>query len=77
MQYFVNTLFIIVVITLHIIVAWKITSKMGYPGAISLLLLLPIVNIVLYFIAAFSEWPIQKELRAYKEASAGKQAKES
>ena len=70
-------LFLIVVIALHILIAWRITSKMGYPGVISLLLLLPIVNVVLYFIAAFSEWPIQKELQAYKDATAKKQVQKS
>lgn len=44
----------------------KIVGKAGYPWALGLLVLVPLANIVLVLILAFSEWPIQKELNAYK-----------
>lgn len=42
---------------LTIIPFWKICSKAGFPGALSLLMLVPIANIVLPFYIAFADWP--------------------
>jgi hypothetical protein len=42
---------------------WRIAAKAGYPGAMSLLLLIPGVNFVVYILFAFSEWPIERALR--------------
>jgi hypothetical protein len=36
---------------------WFICKKAGFHGAMSLLMLVPVANIVLPFILAFSEWP--------------------
>jgi len=36
---------------------WKICSKAGFPGALGLLMFVPIANIVLPFYIAFAEWP--------------------
>jgi hypothetical protein len=43
---------------------WRIVSKAGYPGAWALIGLVPVVNLVFFFIFAFSDWPILKALRA-------------
>jgi hypothetical protein len=43
---------------------WKIFSKAGYPGALSLGMILPIVNIVLLYFLGFSDWPVLKQLKA-------------
>jgi len=40
---------------------WRIVKKTGYPGALGILLLVPIANIVMMSILAFKEWPIQRE----------------
>lgn len=40
---------------------WKIVKKTGYHGALGILLLVPIANIIMMAILAFKEWPIQKE----------------
>jgi len=45
----------------------KIFSKAGYSWALGLLMLVPIANIVMPFVLAFSDWPIQKELRKLKQ----------
>ena len=42
---------------------YKIFSKAGYPGALSLLMLVPVVNVLVPFFLAFAEWPIERELR--------------
>ena len=36
---------------------WKICSKAGFSGAIGLLMLVPIANIILPLYLAFAEWP--------------------
>jgi hypothetical protein len=43
---------------------WKIFSKAGYPGALSLGMILPVVNIVLLYFLGFSDWPVLKQLKA-------------
>jgi len=36
---------------------WMICSKAGYPGWISLAVLIPVLNLLLLFFLAFSDWP--------------------
>lgn len=45
---------------------WKIFSKAGYPGWLSLLMVVPLLNLGMLFYLAFSEWPIQQELKHIK-----------
>lgn len=45
----------------------KIFSKAGYSWALGLLMLVPIANIVMLFVLAFSDWPICNELRLLKQ----------
>lgn len=49
---------------LHLIINWRIAEKAGYGGAMSLLMLIPLVNYVILLIFAFSEWPIETRLKA-------------
>jgi hypothetical protein len=46
----------------------KILSKAGYSPWFCLLLIVPLVNIVMIFVFAYSEWPILKEIRTRREA---------
>jgi hypothetical protein len=39
---------------------WRIVSKAGYPGALSLLAWVPLLNIVFLWVFALSSWPAQK-----------------
>jgi len=39
---------------------YKIFSKAGYSGWYSLVMLVPLLNIIALFIFAFSEWPIER-----------------
>ncbi|MBI1756471.1 MAG: hypothetical protein HYR64_05130 [Fimbriimonas ginsengisoli] len=43
---------------------WKIFSKAGFNGALSLLFLVPCANLVILIWFAFSEWPIERQGRA-------------
>jgi len=49
----------------------KIISKAGYSGWFVLLALVPLVNIVMFFVFAFSDWPVQKEIRRYRQGGYG------
>ena len=55
-----------------IIIYWRIFSKAGYSGARSLLMLIPVVNLIIIIMFAFSEWPIQRELNQLRQMSGGR-----
>ncbi len=57
----------LVVLVIKILIFCKIFSKAGYCWALGLLMLVPIANIIMPFILAFGDWPIQKELRLLKQ----------
>lgn len=44
-------------ILLTVLPFWKICTKAGFPGALSLLMLVPIGNFILLFYLAFADWP--------------------
>jgi hypothetical protein len=50
---------------------WRIAVKAGYPGPFSLLLLVPGANLILLILFAFSEWPVERDLKALRTAGAG------
>jgi hypothetical protein len=52
----------IVLLVLAIVIWWRIFSKAGYNGALSLLMFVPIANLIMLLILAFAEWPILTEL---------------
>jgi hypothetical protein len=45
---------------IFIVPAWRIASRAGFPGALSLLIVIPIINIVLLWVFAFVKWPREK-----------------
>ena len=51
------------IIVLFIVGYWKIWSKAGFNGAWSLLMLVPLVNLIAFLYLAFADWPIHKRLR--------------
>jgi hypothetical protein len=56
-------LFVLACIVLLFYPFWKIVTKAGYPGAMSLFFFIPIVNFIFVWIAATSDWPIETQLR--------------
>jgi hypothetical protein len=54
-------LFLPFAMILPTIAFWKICSKAGFSGAIGLLMLVPIANIILPLYLAFTEWPALKD----------------
>lgn len=39
-----------------VIPAWRICRRIGYPGALGILILVPFANILLLYFIAFSRW---------------------
>jgi hypothetical protein len=39
---------------------WKIFGKAGFAPALSILMLIPFINLVMIFYLAFAEWPVFK-----------------
>lgn len=62
----VYLLIMLAIVVFSIIIYWKIFSKAGYSGAMGLLMLVPIANLVVLCILAFGEWPIYRELNALR-----------
>jgi len=50
---------ILVFLPIFVIPYWKIFSKAGFAGALSLLMMVPLVNLIVLYIVAFSEWRIK------------------
>ena len=50
--------------------AWRIVTKTGYPGVLSLGVLIPGINLLLLLYLAVSRWPIEQELDKYKATGA-------
>ena len=60
-------LVLVIVVGFLVVPFWKIFSKAGYPGVLSLAMLVPILNIAMWFFLGFSEWPVLKELNALRQ----------
>jgi hypothetical protein len=48
----------LVTIVFTILPFWLIFEKAGFSGALSLLMMLPVVNVVMLFFLAFADWPV-------------------
>ena len=44
-----------------ILPCWRIFTKAGFPGPLALTLLVPVLNIVVLFYVAFTDWPTQRQ----------------
>ena len=62
-------LIVLIISVVQIFVFCKIFSKTGFSWALGLLMLVPIANIIMLFVLAFAEWPIERELRSYRQQS--------
>jgi len=63
----------LLMLVLTVIIWWKIFSKAGYPGAMGLLMLVPLVNFIMLLVLAFGRWPIHRELEHLKQWHGGSQ----
>jgi hypothetical protein len=55
-----------------IFIWWKIIARTGYNAWLSLLIIVPLANLVLMLVLAFSEWPVQRELATLKSQAAAR-----
>ena len=55
---------------LMLVAIGKILAKAGYSPRYVLLLLVPVVNLLLPFVFAFGEWPVERRLRQARERAA-------
>lgn len=65
------SLFSLIITVITALLYCKIFSKAGFCWALGLLMLVPIANIIMLFILAFADWPIQKELRQLRQQQQG------
>jgi len=49
-------LFIVVLLPVVIVPYWRIFAKAGFSGWLSLLMMVPLVNLIVLYVIAFSEW---------------------
>ncbi len=49
-------MFLFVMLPVVVIPYWKIFSKAGFSGWLSLLILFPFINLIVLYVVAFSEW---------------------
>lgn len=56
-----------IVVLLNVIPFWMICTKAGFPPVLSLLMIVPIANIVLPFYIAFAEWPALRNSQGYDQ----------
>ena len=57
----------LIITAIKILIFCKIFAKAGYCWALGLLMLVPIANIVMLFVLAFADWPIQREMRLLRQ----------
>ena len=57
----VISLFVLILSILPVIAFWKICARVGFNGALGLLMLVPIANIILPRYVAFTSWPAFKQ----------------
>lgn len=48
------------VFSIYVVPVWRIVSKAGYNGAFCLLGFIPVLNIIMLYVFAFSKWPHEK-----------------
>ena len=69
----ITELFIILVVLLPLAAAWilpsfwRIFAKAGFPGELSLLMILPGPNLLVLLYIAFAEWPVHRELQRWMQ----------
>ncbi|MFV8836679.1 hypothetical protein [Aquisalimonas sp.] len=58
-----HLVWMLIVAAIVVVPFWRICRKAGYPGGLSLLILIPLVNLVFLYFLAFSQWPAHRTFR--------------
>jgi hypothetical protein len=56
----------IVLISISLYLSWRLIGKTGHNPWLAVLGFVPVVNIILIFYFVFFEWPVERELKEYK-----------
>lgn len=64
---FPELLVILVFSAVFLLPFYRIFTKAGYPGIMSLTMIVPVLNVVMLFYLAFSEWPVCRDLNALRQ----------
>jgi heme/copper-type cytochrome/quinol oxidase subunit 4 len=54
----------LIAVILGIIPFWRICTRVGFSPWLSLLIIVPLANIIFIYYIAFADWPIQKSSAA-------------
>ncbi|SFR44427.1 hypothetical protein SAMN05216203_0373 [Marinobacter daqiaonensis] len=55
-------LWMLVMAVLVVVPVWRICQRIGYPGWMAILILIPMVNMVLLYFIAFADWPSNRNV---------------
>ena len=55
--YGIGPLHLLVLAAVIIVPFWQLFSKAGYSGWFSVLMVLPLINLIALYVLAFSDWP--------------------
>jgi len=64
-----SILLFLVIFALAALFYWRVAAKAGYPGWYGLGAFVPLLNLLLMVLFAFSEWPIERELKLLRNIS--------
>lgn len=54
-------MFVLIGALITVIPFWKICDRVGLPAPLSLLMLVPLANMILPFYIAFTRWPVEDD----------------
>jgi len=55
-----HTLWMLILAVIAVVPFWRISQRAGYSGWLSLLILVPLVNLAYVYFLAFAPWPSQQ-----------------
>ena len=59
-----HLLIVVVILILYFVPIVKILQKAGYSGWWCLIVFVPLVNVVMFYVFAFANWPVLRDKRA-------------
>lgn len=57
-----QTMLVVGIAALYIPACFLIARKAGYSGWLSLLMIIPVVNLLVIYIFAFADWPVVRQI---------------
>lgn len=65
--FLISFLFGLVVLIITIVIWWRIFAKAGFSGVLGLLMFVPLANVIILLVLAFSKWPIEEEVERLRD----------